>query len=51
MTTPSKPAATVILVRPDLKILLMRRSKKTSFFPSAWVFPGGRVDEADKQVS
>ena len=51
MTTPSKPAATVILIRPDLKILLMRRSKKASFFPSAWVFPGGRVDEADKHVS
>jgi 8-oxo-dGTP pyrophosphatase MutT (NUDIX family) len=51
MTTPSKPAATVILIRPDLKILLMRRSKKASFFPSAWVFPGGRVDEADKNVS
>ena len=25
--------------------------QKASFFPSAWVFPGGRVDEADKQVS
>ena len=50
MIVPPKPASTVILIRPDLKILLMRRSQKASFFPSAWVFPGGRVDDDDKKV-
>jgi 8-oxo-dGTP pyrophosphatase MutT (NUDIX family) len=50
----ARPAATVIIVRdgeqgPEL--LMLRRSRRAGFFPNAWVFPGGRVDEADSRVS
>lgn len=44
------PAATVILVRAGqsgLEIMMTRRSTKASFAPGAYVFPGGRLDEAD----
>ena len=43
-------AATVILVRPaahEFEVLLLRRSAKSPFVPGAFVFPGGKVDEAD----
>lgn len=45
-------AATVVLVRdgPDgLETLLLRRNRKLAFGADAWVFPGGRVDEADRR--
>lgn len=29
------------------KVLMVRRNGKSSFMPNAWVYPGGRVDEAD----
>jgi len=44
------PAATVVLLRhgaATCDVLLVRRSKKLSFHGGAWVFPGGRIDEAD----
>jgi len=44
------PAATVVLLRSaadDCEVLLVRRSKKLSFHGGAWVFPGGRIDDAD----
>jgi 8-oxo-dGTP pyrophosphatase MutT (NUDIX family) len=46
------PAASVIVVREapapgELEILLVRRSQNVRFMPGAWVFPGGRLDEAD----
>ena len=49
MTTSLRPAATALLFRegPPPELLMLRRSRKASFFPSAWVFPGGRVDDAD----
>ena len=44
-------AATVILVRDSRKgpfeVFLMRRSREQSFMGGAYVFPGGRLDEAD----
>lgn len=44
-------AATVILTRENeersFDIFLMRRHKRQSFMGGAFVFPGGRVDEAD----
>ena len=48
--TPVKPAATAVLLRdgdggPEL--LLLRRLRSAGFVPGAWVFPGGRVDDAD----
>jgi 8-oxo-dGTP pyrophosphatase MutT (NUDIX family) len=47
------PAATVIPLRDGaegLEVLLLRRSRKGSF-AGMWVFPGGRVDEADAQAA
>lgn len=44
------PAATVLLLRdtPEgLEVLMTRRSASASFAPGAYVFPGGRIDEAD----
>lgn len=48
-----RPAATVVLLREaasGLELLLLRREQRASFFPNAWVFPGGRVDAGDAQV-
>ena len=41
------PAASVIILRDPLEVLMILRHEKSSFVPSAWVFPGGAVDEAD----
>lgn len=49
-----RPAATVVLGRDgaggELEVLLLRRNRSSGFVPGAWVFPGGRVDEADARV-
>jgi 8-oxo-dGTP pyrophosphatase MutT (NUDIX family) len=53
MTAPLRPAATVLLLRdaPDgLEVWLMERSRAVGFMASAWVFPGGRVDDADADL-
>ncbi len=50
-----RPAATVVLLRRPpgegahrgLELLLLQRSRSAGFVPGAWVFPGGRVDDAD----
>jgi len=49
---PLRPAATIIVLRPAeesdaSEVLLLQRSRKVGFFPRAWVFPGGRLDEED----
>lgn len=46
---PVSPAATVIIVddRPDLQVLMVRRTPRTVFGSGMWVFPGGRVDPAE----
>ena len=48
------PAATLILVRerPGTapKLLMVERSGKMAFAAGALVFPGGRIDEADRQL-
>ena len=44
-------AATVLVFRHDeYRLLMVQRSRKMSFFPNAWVFPGGRVDASDRSV-
>jgi 8-oxo-dGTP pyrophosphatase MutT (NUDIX family) len=48
---PTRPAATVLLARDSddgPEVLLMRRSKRSGFAADAWVFPGGVVDEEDR---
>ena len=47
-----RPAATVVTVReipgPDgFEVLMVRRNDTVAFMAGAYVFPGGRVDEAD----
>ena len=47
---PAYPAATVVMVRDGsegLEALLVQRSKAVKHMGGMWVFPGGRVDEAD----
>jgi 8-oxo-dGTP pyrophosphatase MutT (NUDIX family) len=48
------PAATLILVRErpgPPKLLMVERSAGMAFAAGAWVFPGGRIDEADERLS
>lgn len=45
-----KPAATVVMMRDSedgLQVLLLKRHRASGFVPGAYVFPGGRIDEAD----
>ncbi len=48
-SVPISPAATVVLLRDgaELEVLMAKRTKRVAFAPDAWVFPGGRVDDAD----
>ncbi len=48
-SVPVRPAATVMLVddRPDLHVLMVKRTARVVFAPDMWVFPGGRVDPED----
>lgn len=47
---PVRPAATVMLLsnRPELEVLMLRRTKNMAFAGDMWVFPGGRVDQIDQ---
>lgn len=46
---PIQPASTILCLddRPDLQVLMVKRTHRLAFAPAAWVFPGGRVDAAD----
>ena len=41
-------AATVILLRDPLEVFLVRRHGKSGFMANTYVFPGGKVDPADR---
>lgn len=50
------PAASVIVLRPgesanSLEVLMMRRNENASFVPDAWVFPGGAVEQLDREIA
>ena len=46
------PAASVLLLRGDpFEVLMLRRNEKSSFVPSAWVFPGGIVERSDEELA
>lgn len=52
-SSPARPAATIMILRMNMgamEVLMLKRSRAVGFFPSAWVFPGGRVDTSDAQV-
>ncbi len=45
-----RKAATVLLLRDGAdgpEIFMVQRNRRAGFLPNAWVFPGGRVDDAD----
>ena len=57
MPVPARPASTVIVLRemvlrdvsgPRVEVLLVKRNDTVAFMAGAYVFPGGRVDEADR---
>ena len=48
------PAATIMLMcdgEHGLEVLLLRRNQKAGFAPGAYVFPGGRVDPVDSEIT
>jgi 8-oxo-dGTP pyrophosphatase MutT (NUDIX family) len=48
-----RPASTVVVLRPHgeaYEVLLVRRNDRVAFMAGAFVFPGGRVDDADRPV-
>lgn len=54
MSVTPVPAATVILLRDAAagpETLLIERHAKSEFLPDAYVFPGGRVDEQDRELA
>jgi 8-oxo-dGTP pyrophosphatase MutT (NUDIX family) len=47
-------ASTVVVLRDGaegLEVLLVRRASTLAFYGGAWVFPGGRIDDADHDLS
>lgn len=47
-----RPAASVIVLRNDpFEVLMLRRHEKSSFVPSAWVFPGGVIEPLDGELA
>ncbi|MES2686904.1 MAG: NUDIX hydrolase [Pseudomonadota bacterium] len=53
VTTPPRPAATVVLLRDapaGLEVLLMKRHGLSDVLGGAYVFPGGKVDAADADL-
>lgn len=45
------PAASVLVLRDaPLEVLMIRRRADASFVPDAWVFPGGAVEEGDREL-
>lgn len=51
---PIRPASTVVLLRDgaaELELLMVRRNKALAFAGGYWVFPGGAVDQADRDAA
>jgi len=55
MTDEPIPAATLILVRDRpraaAELLMVERAEGMAFAAGAWVFPGGRIDQADRELA
>jgi 8-oxo-dGTP pyrophosphatase MutT (NUDIX family) len=51
----ARPASTVVVLRPSAagtyQVLLVKRNDRVAFMAGAFVFPGGRVDEADRAAA
>ena len=50
MTAAARPASTVVVLREPFEVLMMKRNDKVAFMAGAYVFPGGRVDDADREA-
>jgi 8-oxo-dGTP pyrophosphatase MutT (NUDIX family) len=57
VSTAPRPAASIILLRRGeadsdrgLEVLMVRRSTEARFMPGVWVFPGGVVEDADREA-
>ncbi|MFZ2294524.1 MAG: NUDIX hydrolase, partial [Polaromonas sp.] len=53
VTTPPRPAATVVMLRDapnGLEVFLMKRHGLSDVLGGAYVFPGGKVDAADAEL-
>ena len=49
---PLRDAASVIVLRGDpFEVLFMQRNEKSTFVPGSWVFPGGTVDDVDRECA
>ena len=46
-----KDAATVIVLREPFEVFMVRRHSKSGFMAGAYVFPGGKLDDADCDVA
>ena len=51
--TPPKPSATVLLLRDaaTLEVLMVKRHHQIDFASGALVFPGGKLDPADRDAA
>lgn len=46
------PAASVLVLRDQpLEVLMLRRPAEASFVPDAWVFPGGMLEDLDRELA
>jgi len=48
------PAASVIVLRdaaPSFEVLMIQRHEGASFVPNVWVFPGGMVEQLDREIA
>lgn len=53
-TVPIQDAASILLIRDragHLEVLMQERAKTMAFMPGAFVFPGGKVDDSDRDIS
>lgn len=54
VTTPVRPAATVVVLRDGddgVEVLMLRRNVRSGVLGGAFVFPGGKLDGADRAIA
>jgi 8-oxo-dGTP pyrophosphatase MutT (NUDIX family) len=51
MASIPRPAATLILLREGLEVLMLQRVHTAAFLGGAYVFPGGSLDPQDSELA
>ena len=51
MVMTPRPAATLILLRDGMEVLMLQRTQNAAFLGGAYVFPGGSLDPQDNDLS